>query len=359
MKNLILIIIIALTSCSPTTTNSPSKKKTINKKRDKIEIQITHNKNNYITIGEKVSFEYSIKNHTTPDSIKVLSDFKLYNIFHGKDSIIWNSINENTGKKQLKFTFYWGDTVSTSKTINFELLSNIKPKHYKFKTINRWPHSNGAYTQGLEFSDGYLYEGTGNYGKSMLYKIDLNKNEILQSVNLHKEVFGEGITILNDKLYQLTWRSNIGYVYDKNSLNKLYDFNYPTEGWGLTNNGTELIMSDGSENIYFLDTEFIQETRRIQVYDNKIPIKNLNELEYIDGLIYANIYGTNNIVAFESKTGKVIKHINLTGILNKKDIKSPIDVLNGIAWDNNHNRLIVTGKWWPYFYEIELVGNNN
>ena len=153
----------------------------------------------------------------------------------------------------------------------------------------------------------------------------------------------------------LTWRSNIGYVYDKHSLTKLYDFNYPTEGWGLANNGTELIMSDGSENIYFLDTEFLQETRKIQVFDNKKPIKNLNELEYIDGLIYANIYGSNNIVAFEPATGKVVKHINLKGLLNKKDIKKHIDVLNGIAWDKKNNRLIVTGKWWPYFYEIELV----
>lgn len=356
MKKLILIILVAITSCNPgTTTNITTKKKATSKKKTKIEIQITHDKSSAITIGDEITFSYKVKKHSRPDSLKVSVNFKFYNTFSSNETVVWNSIDESPGKRQVQFTFYWGDTLSTSKTLNFELLSNIKPKHYTFKTINKWSHSSNAYTQGLEFSDGYLYEGTGNYGKSMLYKIDLDKNEIVQSTNLHDEVFGEGITILNDKIYQLTWRSNIGYVYDKNSLNKLYDFSYPTEGWGLTNNGSELIMSDGSENIYFLDTEFIQETRRIQVYDDKIPIKNLNELEYINGIIYANVYGSNKLVAFESKTGKVIKHINLTGILNKKDVKKPIDVLNGIAWDKKHSRLIVTGKWWPYFYEIELI----
>jgi glutamine cyclotransferase len=194
-----------------------------------------------------------------------------------------------------------------------------------------------------------------NYGESTLNKIDLDKSEIIQSINLPKEVFGEGITIINDKIYQITWRTNVGFVYDKTNLKQLFEFTYPTEGWGLTNDGKELIMSDGSQNIYFLDTEFIQETRKIQVYDNIGTVTNLNELEYIDGLIYANIYGSDEIIVFEPETGKVTKRIDLTGILDKKNIKTRIDVLNGIAWDKENQRLIVTGKWWPYFFEIELI----
>ena len=354
MREFIIIMFIALTSCNTNTTKT-QKKEIKQKKKQHVEIQLTANKGKTINIGEDVVFTYKVKELTAPDSIKLSIGFKTYKKFLSDEKIVWNSSNANPGYKQLQFIFYWGDTVFATQTLKFELLSDLKPDLYTFKIIEKWLHNNRAYTQGLEFSGGFLYEGTGNYGESMLYKIDLDKNEIVQSLNLPKDVFGEGITIIKDKIYQLTWRSNIGYAYDKNTLNKMYDFTYPTEGWGLANNGTELIMSDGSENIYFLDTEFIQGTRKLQVYDNKGPVKNLNELEYINGLIYANVYGTDEIVAFESESGKVVKRIDLTNILNKKEVKAPIDVLNGIAWDNLQERLIVTGKWWPYFYEIELI----
>ncbi len=353
---MIYFVITVLIGCnSNTTTTHAVKNKPKNKKKHIVDIKLTSDKDKTITIGDEMVFTYVIKKMPSPDSIKLSVDFVHYKMFVADEKINWKTKKYSTGNKQLLFTFYWGDTLSVSRGKYFELLSDIEPDFYTFKIINKWKHNNKSYTQGLEFFDGFLYEGTGNYGESMLYKIDIDKNEIVQSLNLPKEVFGEGITIINGKIYQLTWRSNTGYAYDKNTLNKLYEFNYPTEGWGLTNNGKELIMSDGSENIYFLDTEFIQETHKLQVYDNNGPKKNLNELEYIDGLIYANVYGTEEIVVFESETGKVVKRIDLTGILNKNDIKAPIDVLNGIAWDSIKKRLIVTGKWWPYFYEIELV----
>ncbi|MDA3891833.1 MAG: glutaminyl-peptide cyclotransferase [Salinivirgaceae bacterium] len=360
MKNIIFAIIIAATACnSNIKTSQPDTKAERQKKKQNIEIKVTADKKKTITIDEDVVFKYKIKKTSNPDSTKVSVGFLSYKTFKNDEAIIWNSGDSNPGKTKINLTFYWGDTLALSKTMNFELLSDIQPQKLSFKVLNKWAHNVKAYTQGLEFSDGFLYEGTGNYGESMLYKIDLDNNEIVQSINLSKELFGEGITIINDKIYQLTWRSNIGYVYEKESLKKLYDFNYPTEGWGLTNNGSELIMSDGSEHIYFLDTEFIQETKKLQVYDNNGPVKHLNELEYINGVIYANIYGSESIVAFDAESGKVLKYINLSGMLDKSKVKTPIDVLNGIAFDKQKNRLIVTGKWWPYFYEIELVASTS
>jgi glutamine cyclotransferase len=348
-------IIISLLSCNNTTTHSSKKLTNINKKKKSIGVDITYNKKNTITIGDIVTFKYSIKKNYIPDSIKLSVDFKKYKIFQSDSSIIWDSKQCMPGERDILLTFYFGDSISTSKNVVFTLLSDIVPEEYSFKVKNRWKHNINSYTQGLEFNDNYLYEGTGNYGKSMLYKFNFNDGTIIQSLNIDNNVFGEGITIINNKLYQLTWQSNTGYVYNKQNFTKLFEFNYPTEGWGLTNNGKELIMSDGSNNIYFLDTTFIQETHKIEVYNNIGAITRLNELELIDSLIYANVYGSNIIVAFDINTGKVVKQINLTGILNKQDIKNNIDVLNGIAWDKKNKRLIVTGKWWPFLYEIELV----
>lgn len=308
------------------------------------------------TLGEsfKISYESNIK--PTPDSIKLNLNKSLANKIKAVNhQIIWTANKAKTGTNYLLFHFFWSDTLSATQSLKIILKSDTKPEKYTYHVINTFNHSYKNYTQGLEFNNGYLYEGTGQYGESMLFKTNIDANETLQSIHLPDNVFGEGITLLDDKIYQLTWRSSIGFVYDKNSFKKLYDFNYPTEGWGLTNNGKELIMSDGSENIYFLDTEFMQQIRKLEVYDHQGPVKDLNELEYINGLIYANIYGSDKIVCIDTQTGKVIKSIDLSGILDKKNVKHPIDVLNGIAWDKTKNRLIVTGKWWPKLFEIELV----
>ncbi|MBI9069713.1 MAG: glutaminyl-peptide cyclotransferase [Salinivirgaceae bacterium] len=358
MKNYLFILVIALFSCQSNTTQT--KENTINEKPDivkqhlSIDLQIDNE--NPLTIGDIIAINYSTSNNKIPDSITLRENIAKKNIVIKTASpILWNSINAKTGTNNLMLTFYYGDSLQASKSISIKLLSDIVPQKFGYKVINKYDHDYKSYTQGLEFSEGFLFEGTGQYGESMLFKTDLYKNEIIHSVNLPSEVFGEGITILNDKIYQLTWRSSIGFVYNKETFDKLYEFSYPTEGWGLTNNGTELIMSDGSEKIYFLDTEFMQETRHLEVYDNKGLVTNLNELELINELIYANIYGSDEIVAFNINNGKVEKRINLKGILNKKDVKHPIDVLNGIAWDKVNKKLIITGKWWPKLFEIELV----
>ncbi len=362
MKAYFIVLFAVLLGCNSTTKQThkqdkpvKSKKETLSERYNQKKITINSSPKSTSTIDDPVNFIVDFGKIPLPDSILLSVDFKHEGTYTSTNNISWLTKNEIPGQKKIQLIFYWGDTISTSRVLDYTLLSDIVPKIYTYKVKKTWPHNPKSYTQGLEFCDGFLYEGTGQYGESMLSKLNLDKNEVLQSVNLPDDVFGEGITILKDKVYELTWRSNIGYVYEKSDLKELYEFNYPTEGWGLTNNGTDLIMSDGSENIYFLDTEMIQEKNKIQIYDNKGPIKNLNELEYIDGIIYANVYQTDLIVAFDAKSGKVLKRIDLTGLLNKDAIKTPVDVLNGIAWDKNNKRFIVTGKWWPTFFQIELI----
>ncbi len=309
-----------------------------------------------IKVGDAIQLQYHIDYPVAFDSVQVrLAGTALKATL--KDSVLSISTEDCLpGRRKINVTFYWGDSLQTVASQPVVLHSDITPQYYGYKIKKTFPHNTRYYTQGLEFDGDILYEGTGQTGQSVLSKLHLDKNELLQSINLPSEVFGEGITLLNDKVFQLTWQSNKGFVYEKESLRTLYEFSYPTEGWGLCNDGESLIMSDGSEKIYFLDTNYIQEVHRIQVYDDQGMVNYLNELEYIDGLIYANVYGTYNIVAFDPATGKVMKHINLKGILDKKDITGRVDVLNGIAYDQLNKRLIVTGKWWPKYYEIELIG---
>lgn len=306
--------------------------------------------------GNTTQVNFKSNQEALPDSVRISLNTMYWQTQDPNDFVL-TILPEKTilGKNIARFVFYWGDTLQATANLPLIYLSDVDPQAYGYKVLETFPHNIHSYTQGLEFSDNYLYEGTGQYGESKLIKIDLNKNEVVQSLNLSDDVFGEGITLFGDKIYQLTWRSQVGYVYDKNELKTLYEFSYPTEGWGLTNNGKELIMSDGSENIYFLDTEYIQEIRRIQVYDNQGPVQNLNELEYINGTIYANVYGSDFIVTIDPETGKVLGKIDLSGILNKKDVTAPIDVLNGIAYRESDKKLVVTGKLWPKMFAITLV----
>lgn len=222
---------------------------------------------------------------------------------------------------------------------------------YTYKVIKVYPHDQEAFTQGLVFENGYLYESTGLYGKSSIRKVELETGRILQMQKLPANYFGEGIAIVGDKIIQLTWREKKAFVYDKHTFEILMEFSYPTEGWGLTFDGQKLIMSDGSQYLYFLDPEKFEIIGKIEVRD-KEPVKKLNELEFIDGLIYANVWLEDKIAIIEPETGKVIGWIDLTGIYRKKD---PNHVLNGIAYDKAKGRLFVTGKCWQWIFEIEVV----
>ena len=202
--------------------------------------------------------------------------------------------------------------------------------------------------------NGVLYEDTGLNGQSTLRREDLSSGKVLQSQPLSSEYFGEGITVWKDQIIQLTWQSHIGFVYDKASFKLLKLFNYPTEGWGLTHDDTYLIMSDGTPIIHFLDPNTLQEVKKIEVRDAYGPVVNLNELEYICGEIFANIWQTDRIARISPETGQVIGWIDLSGLLSAEDRVPPIDVLNGIAYDAAHDRLFVTGKLWPKLFEITL-----
>jgi glutamine cyclotransferase len=226
---------------------------------------------------------------------------------------------------------------------------------YTFTILNSYTHDRDAFTQGLAIENGTLYEGTGLHGRSSLRRVDLKTGNVLQVHTLPYEYFGEGITIFRDTIIQLTWRSNTGFVYDKNSFEVLRDFTYETEGWGITHDEKRLIMSDGTSTLYFLDTETFRTIGRIQVYDSDKPVDNLNELEYIDGQIYANIWPTDSIVMIDPHTGRLNGWIDLSGILPPQIDDTPVDVLNGIAHDATNGRLFVTGKLWPRLFEIELV----
>ena len=246
-------------------------------------------------------------------------------------------------------------------TNTLEVVANKAPDVYNYKIINTYPHDKKAYTQGLEFHNGYLYETTGRKGQSWLRKVAIKTGEVLQQKDLDNKYFGEGMTIFDDTIYWLTWQANKGFTYDLTNFDLTGEFKYQKslQGWGLTHNETELIKSDGTNKIWFLDPVTKKEKRHIQAYTNKYAVDNLNELEYINGKIYANKWQQNSIVIINPENGIIEGVANLNGLrdLVAKDqkLEKNDDVLNGIAYDNKTKRLFVTGKHWGKLFEIELT----
>jgi glutamine cyclotransferase len=228
------------------------------------------------------------------------------------------------------------------------------PLLYTYHIVRTYPHDQSAFTEGLVVENGTLYETTGQLGASTLRRVDLETGKVQQEVMLPEQYFGEGMTTINDSIIQLTWLSHIGFVYDKETFALLGNFSYSTEGWGLTYNGSELIMSDGSSNLYFLNPVTFQKTGQIGVHDGNNSITNINELEYVAGNIYANIWQTQKIAIINPQTGAVKGWIDLTGIYQSKIADN---VLNGIAYDSKTERFFVTGKDWPNLYQIQIIPN--
>jgi glutamine cyclotransferase len=230
---------------------------------------------------------------------------------------------------------------------------------YGFKVVRALPHDPGAFTEGLFLQGGYLYESTGLEGRSSIRKVELATGKVLQKRDLPGAYFGEGIVAWKDKLVELTWQNQIGFVYDLATFKQTGVFRYAGEGWALTRDDRRLIMSDGTAQLRFLDPVSLSETGRLTVTDGGRPVPNLNELEWVKGEIYANIWQTDRIARIDPRTGKVVGWIDLTGLL---DVRSPgpdrPDVLNGIAYDAARDRLYVTGKFWPRLYEIKLVAKS-
>jgi len=226
---------------------------------------------------------------------------------------------------------------------------------FTFEVVNSFPHDRSAFTQGLIFDGGQLFESTGHYGQSTVRRVDLDTGTVLQAVRLPDTVFGEGLTIWNDKIVVLTWKEGVGYVLDRQSFQLVRTFAYSGEGWGLTRSDSELVMSDGTSSIRFLDPETFNETRRISVTDDGRLIDQLNELEWIDGEIWANVWQTTLIARIDPLSGNVMGWINLAGMLEGSGVPlDGADVMNGIAHDKDNDRLLVTGKFWPRIFEIRL-----
>jgi len=229
---------------------------------------------------------------------------------------------------------------------------NNSPIIYTYQIVNIYPHDTEAFTQGIVFDNGTLLESTGGWGTSYLRRVDIESGTVVQECRLSDEFFGEGLAKIDDKLVQLTWLNNLGLVYDSNTFELLGNFSYPTQGWGLSFDGQKLIMSDGSSTLYFLDPITYDRIGQLNVVDGDIPIANINEMEYINGDIYANIWKTQKIAIINPQTGQVKGWIDLAGIYQPQGVE---DVLNGIAYDQKANRLFVTGKNWPNIYQIEIM----
>lgn len=228
------------------------------------------------------------------------------------------------------------------------------PTRYTYAIVNTYPHDTNAFTEGLVYSDGFLYESTGLNSASSLRRVDLTTGSLQQEIMLPSQYFGEGITIVNNTIIQLTWQSNIGFIYNKTTFAVLGNFTYPTQGWGLTFDGTHLIMSDGTNNLYFLDPTTFERTGQIQVHDGNKTVVNINELEYVNGDVYANIWHTSTIAIINPQTGQVKGWIDLTGLSSENNSNSEA-VLNGIAYDQKTDRLFVTGKDWANLYQIRIM----
>jgi len=261
------------------------------------------------------------------------------------------------GSRKLQVTTYKSDGKKEIKIANMLILSAVKPQIYRYELIKEYPHNTGSYTQGLLYHEGALYESTGQRGESRVMKVDLESGDLLQVHDMPKQYFGEGLTVLNDNLIQITWQLETGFVYDLESFEILRSFPYTGEGWGIATDGEKLIMSNGSNEISFLDPNSYKVVKTIKVVDHKGPVDKLNELEYINGEIWANYYEyqTFKIVRIDPESGQVNSYVNLTGILDTKDMHPGIDVMNGIAYDVDGDRLFVTGKYWPKLYEIRVL----
>ncbi|MFN8210190.1 MAG: glutaminyl-peptide cyclotransferase [Bacteroidales bacterium] len=306
------------------------------------------------------SFKVSLspaKAPVSPDSVRVFFD-GVYVTTITKlpaEYAVPPALLKKTGRKALKVVaFGKGEAVQTV-TRFLVVYSDTPAKRNGFRVIKQYPHDKEAFTQGLVYENGVLYEGTGQEARSSLRKVQLENGQVLNILELGSQFFGEGITIYGDRIYQLTWQSRVGFVYEKSSFRQINKVYYQTEGWGITTIGDKLVMSDGTNMLYFMDPETFTVTSTIEVYDNKNKVMKLNELEYINGEIWANIWMTDLIARIDPSSGKVIAYIDLKGILKDPGTDTTVDVLNGIAWDKAGNRIFVTGKNWPALFQITIT----
>jgi glutaminyl-peptide cyclotransferase len=345
---IVLSLFVSSFSCS----NKPnsSRKPTV-----QIKIESIHRK---IIFGDDINIGIAIKlKDGEMKETKIYIDSVLINT--SKEAEFSYSLKkfENLGKHTLKAIAVKTDGVEGVYFKTFEVLSDIVPEKYSYEIVQSFPHNETSFTEGLEIHNGFIYESTGENGKSALLKNNLKTGKTLQSVKLADRFFGEGLTIFNEKIFQLTYKTKVGFIYKLENMALIDSFHFEsTEGWGMTHDEKYLIMDDGTNNLIYLHPTTLKIVKKVQVYDDKEPIIYINELEYSDGYIYANVWTTNIIVKIDPKTGKVLSKIDLDGILNmNSNSGKQVDVLNGIAIDPITKNMFVTGKLYPKIFEIKLI----
>jgi glutaminyl-peptide cyclotransferase len=319
---------------------------------------ISPEENTGFKLNEPIKVILALENiNNPPDSVLINFNGKTVTTLKSQpwEYSVPSGFTVTTGRKSLKVTAYKRGKSQNTITRFMIIYSDIVPKRYDYKVIHTYNHDREAFTQGLVFDNGVLYEGTGQKTGSSLREVDLETGMVLRQHNLDASLFGEGIALYHNLIYQVTWQNKVGFVYEKSTfklLNKIY---FATEGWGLTTIDDKIVMSDGTNVLCFYDPELFTVVSRIEVYDNEKKVDQLNELEYINGDIWANIWMTDQIALIDPVSGKVIAYIDLKGILPDSERNSDTDVLNGIAYDQAGKRIFVTGKKWPRLYEIRLT----
>lgn len=310
-----------------------------------------------IKVGQSVTFKADYTDPAkSPDSVQFQLDaIRVGAVKQIDQTLSWEAPYIKTGSHVISAVAYFSGTAQEQVNIQVKLYPGKAATRYSYKIVKTYPHDKEAYTQGLIYDNGEMIESTGLKGKSSLRKVKFETGEILKFYRLPDDIFGEGIASFDGKIVQISWQEQVAFLYDKASFTLINKFSYPfKEGWGLTFDGTNLIMSDGSSNLYFLDKEYFSELNRIEVCDENGPVDKLNELEYIDGEVWANIYYTDTIVRIDPKTGTILGKIDMSGLLKPEDRNSETNVLNGIAYDPQTKRIWVTGKNWPKLFQITV-----
>ncbi len=317
-------------------------------------INTTGMKQQYM-LHESLALTVRNEKNETIDSVAYFINDKRIGAVKGNETFTVKFENQKMGDQNIKAIVYY-DGASSEATAKVQVVSDVQPTQLEYTIVNTYPHDMHAYTQGLEFYRDTLFEGTGQYGKSTLRKTDYKTGKVYKKVDLEGRFFGEGITVLNNKVYQLTWRETTGFVYNADTFAKEKEFKYTQniQGWGLTNDGKYLYQTDGTEKIWIIDPATLKEVDYVNVYTNHLKIEALNELEWIDGKIWANVYQQDALAVIDPKTG-VIEHIvNLSELKSKITQHPEADVLNGIAYNPKTKTIFVTGKNWDKMFEIKI-----
>ncbi len=325
---------------------------------DELKFQFQFNENLLVTSGQSVTIPFEIINAVQSIDLLVNGErLKTWNHPKGIIKFTFDTKNRLVGSYSLELVAKLSDGSELRDERYMSILSDIVPAKWSLKILNNSPHLETSFTQGLAFDSGKLYEGTGDpnqTGATLIAEVDIESGQIKRNIGLAAPYFGEGITIFGEDLYQLTWKNQKCLVYDKKTFVSKKEFTYTGEGWGLCNDGKNLIMSDGSQRLYFRDPKTFQLNKTIEVYSDQGPINYLNELEYIDGLVYANIWMSNSIAVIDPLSGKTMAIINADELVNLQKQGINGNVLNGIAYNSTNKKLYLTGKYWSKLFEVQI-----